>query len=85
MADTSRELSDCCSRVRSSLRQARLFISSIFSCSPVDSDCWMLSSSALIALASSIVRPRPLSRNFVLTLKHFGYLNKVKSKLCKEI
>ena len=69
IAETSRELSEGCNLVRSSFKQARLFISSIFSCSPVKRDCWMFKSSVRMAVASSIVRPCPLSMNFTLTLK----------------
>merc|ERR1719346_331006 len=68
LTETSRELSEGCSLVRSSFRHARLFINSIFSCSPVNSDCWMFNSSARIAFASSMVNPRPLSRNLVFTV-----------------
>ena len=75
MTETSRELSEGWRRVRSSLRHARLFIRSFFSCSPVDSDCWMLRSSALIALASSILSPCPCSRNLVLTLQNIEIEN----------
>ena len=69
IAETSRELSEGCNLVRSSFKHARLFISSIFSCSPVYKDCWMFNSSVRIAVASSIVRPCPLSMNFTLTLE----------------
>lgn len=69
IAETSRELSEGCNLVRSSFKQARLFISSIFSCSPVKRDCWMFSNSVRIAVASSIVSPCPLSINFTLTLQ----------------
>ena len=69
IAETSRELSEGCNLVRSSFKHARLFISSIFSCSPVYKDCWMFNNSVRIAVASSIVRPWPLSINFTLTLE----------------